>query len=279
MKPFLRPHRGRAFTLVEMLVATAIAVILIGIVLTISGRALTNSRQLTNAAVREADAQFAMEIIIADLEALVQGARQDGEVLAVTPEVVDGAKSTWLLLLTTAIDRDTGNYQDVARAVSYRLAYQNTIDGGSTDPAYALYRAVASAADSFESATGVNDLKVDFWDNPAANPPEPTGIASFMVGNVVAFEVRLLRADTGQWTTADDIVKLRTSEAKVQTVPVRGGLLAAEARLTVLSPQGAKLLQIGALTLADAIQRHGTTYSRQTARFPAMTRSMLLPTP
>ncbi len=280
------PISRSGFTLIEILVATTISVVLISIVIALSGNVLTNSREIMNRTVREADAHFALEVVIADLEALVLGGRTGGEVLSITPEQVAGVDSTWMLLLTNPIDQDSGVYQRAPRSVSYRMAHQNTIDGSLTPEAtHALYRAVANAAQTFEHATGVDNLKADFWESSDVTPapPQPTEVTHFLVGNVVGFEVRFLRADTKEWTRQDDTISIRTGETVVQSgtggtppVEVRGGLLAAEARITVLSPQGAKLLQINAMPLEDLVRQHGRTYSRQTGNLPELLRSSLL---
>lgn len=274
-----RPRSTRcAFTLVELLVASVISMILVGLLLIATQSVSTNYTRTQAEITRRGDAAFALDQIVQDIEGYVIPNFAQGEGLRATPETVGAATNAlWLTLLSTATDTDTSdpsgtnNFTGATRALSYRLAYQNSIDGTSSEPAYAIYRSIASAKHTFANITATTtNLQTQYWSaipgSPTPTPAAATAIGSFLAENVVALSVRFLKED-GSWTSPGDTVRIGRDGVTVNGAPVAGRLKRAEVSITVLSPEGAQRVRDGVLPLPDAILKYGQTSVRQTAFF------------
>ncbi len=279
-------RRKRAFSLIELITASAISIILIGAVLGITQTILDNFQQMRGGVLREGDAGVALDMMINDLEALVIQKDPGKESLQVMEDPKNADEGTaadgyrpWLVLLTRAVDSDPDDddYIGTVRTVSYRLIYKDPLGAGTGTPTpiYALYRTVANSEDTFNEALGVDDLMTEFWTNASSNAPDTTDVRNYLVGNVVRFEIRFQRADDGKWTTSDEPVRIGATGAYVDSGGdgfdaadrVKGGFLAAEVDLVVLSPEGAKIFQTGSIPIETAIQGYGRNYVRKTAVF------------
>jgi len=285
MKPPIQPlvrHTPRllarryspAFTLVELLVAATVSMLLVGLLLVATRGISTNYTRTQASITRQGDAAFALDQLVQDLEGYVVPNFAQGEALKVTPETVgDTTNAVWLTLLSTATDTDnssanpTNNFTGATRAISYRLARQNTIDASSSDAKqpYAIYRSISSAKNTFANVTSnTTNMQVQYW--PTA-PTTPTAIGNFLAENVVGFSVRFLRADNGQWTASADDIRIGRDGSTVNGIGVTRGFKCAEVTVTVLSPEGAQRVKDGVLSLKEAIARYGQTSVRQTAFF------------
>lgn len=268
---------NHGFTLVELLVAATVTTILVGLLLSVTNAILENFGRVTETSIRQGDSSFAIDQMVQDLEGLAIPNAPGAEALQSTPEEVNGMEGTWLTFLSTTTDDDPetlgARHTGATRSVSYRLAHQNPIDGEDTDPVYALYRTVGSARHTFEYSMDVDDLQEDYWDNleetaeiPA--PSDPTDIEGFLAGNVVAFHVRFLRADTSNWTNPGDDIRIGSDGVSVNNTVVDGGFTAAEVMLTVVTPTGMSRLQAPDLTevqIDELLEQHGKTVVRRTA--------------
>lgn len=276
-----------AFTLLELLVASAVSIILLGVVVSVIQAIGTGQQQTMGGVQREGDLGLAADQLILDLEALSLPNKAGSEALRSLPETIEEAEGTWLMMLTSALDRDNAgggtedlNRHGATRAVSYRLARQDPLGAGGSRAIYAIYRAIASSSHTFTHATGTTNLHDDYWTgidslaDPVPAPGPPTAAENFLAANVVAFSVRFQRADNGEWTSAEDAIRIGRDGAGIlggdgslsPTGLVPGGFTQAEVSLTVLSPQGATLLESGAIQMPEAIQRFGETVVRRTSR-------------
>jgi type II secretory pathway pseudopilin PulG len=263
-----------AFTLIELLVAATVSMLLVGLLLVATRGIGTNSTRTQSNITRQGDAAFALDQIVQDLEGYVVPNFPLGEALQCTPETVgDATNAVWLTLLSTATDADNSstnaalNFTGATRAISYRLARQDTMDAGASDSRqpYAIYRAISPARNTFTSVTAsTTNMQAQYW---PTSPTSPTAIGNFLTENVVAFSVRFLRADNGKWTSPGDAVRIGRDGATVNGTEVAGGFQCAEVSVTVLSPEGAQRVKDGVLTLGEAVIRHGRTSVRQTAFF------------
>ena len=284
----MRPaRRTNAFTILELLVAAAISMILVVMLLTSMRGISANYTRTQSQVIRQGDSSLAVDQIVQDLEGIVIPNYARGEGLRITPEASQIGQTTnavWLTLLTAATDSDTSdpssstngmdaNFTGATRAVSYRLALQNSIDGTGADPkSYALYRSIASARHTFENiGTNTTNLQTQYWGSlaasPAPSPLPPTHPDSFLAENIVAFQVRFLRADNGQWTSAGQDIRIGRDGVTVDGQEVAGGFTRAEVGVTVLTPEGAQRVRDGVLTLQKAIDQYGRTAVRQTSTF------------
>jgi hypothetical protein len=262
----LRPARAlAAFTLLELLVAATVSILLLTLLLSAVQSISSNYLRTQGSITRQGNSAFALDQLVQDLESLVVPHFAGAEALRLAPETVaDATNAAWLTLLaTTAVDDTSAspnNFNGATRAVSYRLAYQNSIDGGATAPCYALYRAVASSLDTFTNAISKADAQAGFWASL-----QPTSVDCLLSENVVAFSVRFLKAD-GTWTSPGSDIRIGRDGTTVDGTLAGGGFKRAEVTITVLSPEGARRVADG-LPLSQAISRHGRTSVRQTSRF------------
>lgn len=277
------PHRhsfpGKSgFTLIELLVAAAISMLLV-VLLLMAAQGITGNYTATrNRILRGGDAALALDQMVQDIEGMVVPNFPSGEGLMVSgdsPPPGDATNAVWLSLLSSATDADTSEvpFPGAARAVSYRIAHQNPMDNTESVPAvYALYRSISSAAHAFRNiGTNTTNLQAQYWNSippsPSPAPRAPTDRENFLAENVVDFQVRFQRADDLQWTRPGQEVRIGRDGSTVDGVPVEGGFRRVEVSVTVLSPEGAKRLEQGVVTLKEAIERYGKTSVRQTAGF------------
>lgn len=269
------PH---GFTLLELLVASTVTILLLALLLTATQGISSHFSRTQSTLTRQGDAAFALDQLVQDIEGYVVPSFPTGEALRVSPEIVgDATNSAWLTLLTTATDRDNSQpvpFTGATRAVSYRIARQNTIDGTRSDASqpYALYRAVASAKHTFVNITATTtNLQTQYWQvlpsGPAPAPSAPTDTSNFLSENVVALSLRFLRGDTQQWTRSGAEIRIGRDGTSVDGTNVPGGFQRAEVSITVLTPEGAARVKDGSISLAEGIRRFGQTSVRQTAFF------------
>jgi len=266
-------NRNAGFTLAEIMIATALTMMMVVLLLSLTQGLLGSFTSARDRMLRQGDISFALDQMVQDLEGLVVPNATDSEGLRMTSETVGNADGVWLTFLSTATDLDNSttndniSHQGATRAISYRLAHQNPIDGSDDQPAYAIYRSIASAKHTFENALNVDDLQGDYWSSlpatPDPTPRDPTDIGSFLSGNVVEFTVRFLRADNDTWTQPDDNVRIASDGVYVGSDQVEGGFTRAEVSVTVLSEEGATRLESG-LDPAEVKKRYGKTSVRQT---------------
>lgn len=268
-----------AFTILELLMAGVITVLL-GILLLTATQGVMAGYSRTQAGItRQGDLAFALDQLVADLEGLVIPNAPGAEGFRLEPENVGAVVHVpWLTFLSASTDPDISWPQPVpgaTRALSYRLALQRTLPGSSTRPeAYALYRSIASAAHTFHNAMSLTNLQTQYWQSlppaPAPTPQPPTALASLLAENIVKVEVLFQYRDASGnfvWTRPSDRISIRRDGAFLNGNLVMGGFLRAQVTLMALSPEGARRVADGVLTLAEAIDRYGETASRQTSFF------------
>ena len=285
------PYSTSGFTLIEVLVAAAVSMLLVGLLLSAANAISTNYSRTQAAITRQGDSSIALDQIVQDLEGVVipnfpgaEGLRI--EKITSVPQVTD---AIWLAMVSTATDRDNsfGNPNPVSgtgsapsftgarRAISYRVVFQNPINPArDSGKIYALYRSVASARHTFNHLGPDKPNILDqYWKNippsPNPTPPPAEDPAAFLAGNVVNFQVRFEYLDSSgksAWTKPGDAIRISRDGTYVNNQPIAGGFRRAEVSVTTLSPEGAQRVQDGALTLEEALARYGTTTTRQTSR-------------
>ena len=192
-------NRVKAFTLIEVLVAAAITVIMVGLVIQITAEVLKVWNQSTGKLSANAEARIAMEILTNDLETAVF-LKNDQQWLRVESETsVDSAGQTVALkLFAPALDRPEGP-GDLC-GISYRLAYAPAYTGASRDT-YVLFRNLADPQRTFDELLGEgpnspqSELNSGFWQSNSTVVP-----ANYLAGNIVDFKVYIygINEDTGE---------------------------------------------------------------------------------
>jgi prepilin-type N-terminal cleavage/methylation domain-containing protein len=272
MKSFQRRTRNaakRAFTLIEIMVATVVMVVLVGLVIQITSEVLKVWTRSSGKLAANAEARIAMELITQDLETAVF--RNNGlQWLRVEAPLDPGGDYTdqtvALHLFAPALDRPTQNASGVDVAgdicgIAYRLAFKESYSGGSN--VYALYRYIADPETTFNDLMGPSSAAVQetltgsVWDE--ANVTADT---NYLVSNIVEFKVFIHEAVSSATTpvngNADGEVVINYAFGGTDATKTDGAqqsLLYADIVLTVVSDQGLEILQ----NLAD--DRAGTGYA------------------
>ena len=271
---------NKGFTLLELLVASSITMLLVGLLLAATQGVSTTYTRSQESVTRRGSAAVALDQLVQDLESYVIPNFPNGEAIQITPETVgDSSNTIWLTLMSTAQEKDNSdpaadkNFTGATRAITYRLARQDTIDasGSGPDQPYAIYRSISSARHAFANVTATStNMQAQYWSNIAPNPSpaptKPTDIGNFLAENVVAFTVRFLNKD-GTWTSPSDNIRIGRDGTTINGIQVAGGFIRAQVSITVISSAGAQRLKDGVLSLAEAITRYGQISVRETAFF------------
>ena len=265
-----------AFTLIEIMVATVIMVVLVGLVIQITSEVLKVWTRSSGKLSANAEARIAMDLLTQDLETAVfrnndqQWLRVDGpEPLATGAPY--GSNTVALKLFSPALDRDTFEADGVTPipgdicAVAYRLEYQASYDqSGVSDPikVYALYRAIERPDNTFNNLMGsssqasspqliLDDSSDDFWSTKSIIDPK-----NYLVSNIVDFKVLIYENDS---TVTVPMPVNANASFVVNGDYVYGGdgatktgsngitqlqLLYADVILTVVSDEGLELLRL-----------------------------------
>ncbi len=166
----IQTKKTSAFTLIEVMVATVIMVILVGMVITITGRVLDVWTKSSGKLSANAEARIALELLTQDLETAVfrnngqQWLRVDGPEDTANKSNYE-SQTVALKLFTPSLNRSKRDSNDDpipgdVCAVAYRLEYKEAYTG-ATDKVYALYRSIARADDTFNYALGSNSQGTD----------------------------------------------------------------------------------------------------------------------
>lgn len=206
--------RRSAFTLIEIMVATVIMVVLVGLVIQITSEVLNVWNRSSGKLAANAEARIAMDLLTQDLETAVF--RNNGQQwFRAEKATLNGATgldsaTVSLSLFSPALDRPDGR-GDIC-GISYRLDYANPIDGTSSgDLTYVLYRLVVNPQDTFEKLMG--DTAQNVLPDGDGDDPEwigrdgfrasikGDGGSNYLVSNIVNFEIDFYVADDGKVTT------------------------------------------------------------------------------
>jgi prepilin-type N-terminal cleavage/methylation domain-containing protein len=278
----------RAFTLIEIMVATVIMVVLVGLVIQITSEVLKVWTRSSGKLAANAEARIAMDMITQDLETAVfrnngqQWLRVDGpEAMAASAPYT--SHTVALKLFSPALDRDTSSAGDIC-GIAYRLEYQESYDQtGVTNPVevYALYRAIARPDDTFNllmgsasQGTSSPQDSIDgtpaFWTAASILSPD-----NYLVSNIVDFKV-LVYEDDGSRPPAPANANPTTFKLIAGQDYIYGGtggtntpLLYADVILTVVSDAGLEILSLPSLAgtgyddADDVVREYGEVFTRR----------------
>ncbi len=266
-------RKPSAFTLIEIMVATVIMIILVGLVIQITSEVLKVWTRSSGKLSANAEARIALEMVTQDLETAVfrnNGMRWlEAETKAISSVAGFEPQTINLLLFSPALDRpkedNAGNPipGDIC-AVQYELVYQDPVDGGNSpeDNMFALHRRVIDPPTTFNDLMGEgNQETFEKWDDEELEPTTqlagldldryeaPSDPTNYLVGHVADFKVDFYIIDDN----GDEVlVPTPPPVAYGGTTPSVGPgadpayaypLAYAEVSLTVLSDEGTKLLR------------------------------------
>ena len=270
-----------AFTLIEIMVASVVMVILVGLVIQITTSVLNVWNDSSGKLSANAEARISLDLLTRDLETAVlknnnkQWLRVDAPALSGGPY---DNQTVALKLFSPALDRDQSQPSDIC-AIAYHLEYGPAFQG-SADNIYALYRKLETAKDTFDNFMGSSTDEVQ--DSLTGAGWEKADIViegNYLAGNIIDFKVILYEENTGSGVaravnaTEPDLVIINDSFFLGGSVgtPIVNPLLFAEVILTVISDEGLQLLQrfdqVGSFEqyedTGDIVREHGETFTRR----------------
>lgn len=272
-KPIFNSRKRSAFTLIEIMVATVIMVVLVGLVIQITSEVLKVWNRSSGKLSANAEARIALEMLTQDLETAVirnNGMRWlEAETKTINSIAGYQPQTINMMLFSPALDRpkedNSGNPipGDIC-GVQYELVYQNPISSAKTeDKMFALHRRVIDPPTTFNELMGeTNQETFTKWADGELPPtdklagldldpyPAPSDPTNYLVGHVANFRVDFYVIDEN----GDEVlVPTPPPVAYGGTTPSVGPgasntalafpLTYAEISLTVLSDEGTKLLQ------------------------------------
>ena len=276
-----------AFTLVEILVATAITLVLTSLILSLTTNVLTTWNRASGKLLSGSDARLALQLLTQDLETAVL--QYDGSQWIIAEQdsdvgILPAKNAFWLQFFSQVTDRPsyyqntkTDAYGDIC-AVSYRLAYQNPFGNPNGLKVYGLYRTVADPQTTFEDAlvyaNSENQNFRSFWSMGDYNKGRAE--QEFLVGNVVNFsfifqyEVTDEEGSIQRYLSTDD--QQNPVEFYFGGENSMGTPQYVDITLTILSEEGMQQMQnletLGSFTeaeLKDIIEQYGHTYIQREA--------------
>jgi prepilin-type N-terminal cleavage/methylation domain-containing protein len=272
-----RSMAKRAFTLIEIMVASVIMVILVGLVIQITSEVLNVWNRSSGKLAANAEARIAMDLLTQDLETAVfrnngqQWLRVEAPLpTAATDKVQTIEQTVGLKLFSPALDRPAGP-GDIC-AIGYRLAHKESYAGGPD--VYALYRRVVGPKITFDdymgSGTTGPQLALDASSTADWLDASITDNSNYLVGNIVEFKIFVYLDDyTGKPENADPLTMQLTNN-HTYSYGGTGGLttpiLYADIVLTVVSDEGMRLLEnLDKIPedAADVAREYGEVFTRR----------------
>ncbi len=272
-----------AFTLIEIMVATVVMIVLTGLVIQITSEVLKVWNRSSGKLSANAEARIAMDLLTQDLETAVFR-NNNLQWLRAEDDTIGWVNTVSLKLFSPALDRPSGP-GDIC-GIAYLLENRDPVSGspgaGSPDDRlWILYRMVASPEDTFKNLMGVgNQDALPAKDTPLWGSNSIVGTNSggnvgtnYLVSNVVGFEIDFYVEEDD--TPGDTLVLGDTiyggDDATVGPQSLLGGgftksLAYAEIKLTVISDEGATLLQNLAQVpqdFDDVVREHGEVFTRR----------------
>lgn len=270
-----------AFTLIEIMVASVIMVILVGLVIQITTSVLNVWNDSSGKLSANAEARIALDLLTQDLETAVlknnskQWLRVDAPALSGGPY---DNQTVALKLFSPALDRDQSQPGDIC-AIAYHLEYGPAFQG-SADNIYALYRKLETSEDTFDNFMGSStDSVQDSLTGAGWEKADIVSEGNYLAGNIIDFKVLLYEENTADGiaevvnATEPDLVIINNSFFLGGSVgtPIVKPLLFAEVILTVISDEGLLLLQrfeqVGSFeqyeVTGDIVREHGQTFTRR----------------
>lgn len=278
----LKKNRN-AFTLIEIMVATVIMVVLVGLVIQITSEVLKVWNRSSGKLSANAEARIALELLTQDLETAVF--RNNGLQWLRAEDDTSGAVNTVSLkLFSPALDRPSGP-GDIC-AIAYLLENRDPVSGSPAEGApddrlWILYRMVATPQDTFDNLMGegnqntLPDKTATDWGSNSIVGEDSSGNlgTNYLVSNVVGFEIDFYVEEDvtpgGTLVTGNTIYG--GNDATVGPQSSLGGgftkpLAYADIKLTVISDEGASQLQnLDQIPQGfdDVVREHGNVFTRR----------------
>jgi len=275
--------RRSAFTLIEIMVASVVMVVMVGLVIQITSEVLKVWNRSSGKLSANAEARIALDFLTQDLETAVfrnnqmQWLRSEDD--TVTGPAGETTATVALRLFSPALDRDQSLAGDIC-AIAYSLNYKNAVDASDTDDrSFVLYRLLVQPPTTFDELMGSgNQEELPDKDSSGWGSASFLGEngANYLVSNVVQFEVDFHVVDDGNPNT-DTLVTGDTifggTDATVGAGAPEADMLYfqeplsyALIKLTIISDEGMDLvrnLDKVALSFEDVLVEHSEVFTRR----------------
>jgi hypothetical protein len=267
----LRHHR--AFTLVEMILALAVAMLLLVVLLSITMNASSWMTTIQGRASAIHDAQVALDYLERDFVSLIPTDLAQST-LAIVPETVSGPNASaissfWIMMLCRPVDT---SIQGATKVVSYRLIYSDPMTPNGVRKQLVLYRTIVTgttASTAFNQADLYSGYWKNYWPTYASLNSGKAILDDYLLKNVVDIKVSACCSNNGSLATLslNSTLNWTASGFSASNITTPNIPLSISVTLTVLTSQGVRLQESGALSLADIIAKEGVVVNRT---FPIM---------
>ena len=267
-----------SFTIIEVLVASAVMAVIVTIILSVTSGMLTSWNLSSGRLATNFESRIALDFLAKDLEGALFGedtqvwlkAKTDSEYL---PWAAPAAEGIWLSFFTSAQDRDRGIDGDIT-VVNYRLLHKNPVNPSNTDrETYGLYRTVIDSDDTFNNylgQLGSMEFPRDFLDPDVSDAVTQ----AFLASNILTFHVTFWIRDPSDPSGFSDL-DISTG-LEFPHKDSSGNIIAshpefADISITVLNDEGAKLMMAkeeglvtdSEITPKEVIARYGTVFTQR----------------
>lgn len=291
----LKPS-NKGFTLIEIMIATVIMVLMVGLVIQITSEVLKTWNRSSGKLSAAAEARIALEVLSSDLQGVIL--QNDGyEWFRSENEKLKGPSKSGTVALRffTALQNKPQNEDGSERpgdisAVAYDLEYVNPVDGSyKGEKTFVLYRLEVDPLFTFNQLLDANnrqslpDKRAEFWG--PKNSIKGINGENYLVSNVVDFSIDFYVEDDGKRETPtlyyERSVKnpnrsviyggqSATVGPQARVTHYQTPLAYADIKLTVLSDEGVRIMQHidkRPETAQDIIREHAQIFVRR-VQFP-----------
>ena len=259
-----------AFTLVELIVATAVMLMVTVLVIQMTNGALNVWNRSFRKLALNAEARIAMDQLTQDLQGVVfRDTDKKGNWM-----LIDRGRRNWensklpwvasLYFYSSVLDRPTDtagtDISGAICAVAYRVEMKVDDNALNTPLSYVLYRKVFDSKTTFEEMLLKDQFNANVFDTiwPSS---EITKEENYLAGNVIGFKVTV--------TNPSNINEKKVTRDDSHSLNADGPLSYAEIHLTVLSDRGMELFfeilqgeNLEYKTVSELVAVHGEVFIR-----------------
>lgn len=293
-------HNSRGFTLIEIMIATVIMVLMVGLVIQITSEMLKTWNRSSGKLSAAAEARVALEILSADLEGALmindglEWFRSENEPIAGPSNTATVALRFFTTLRNKPQNADgTSRPGDIA-AVAYDLEYVNPVDGSlKGEKTFVLYRLEVDPITTFDqlldpkNRQSLPDKRAQNWGRK--NSIKGANGENYLVSNIVDFKIDFYVEDDGNRATPTLYFQRSTKNPNKSVIyggesatvgpqasvaHYQNSLAYADIKLTVLSDEGVQIMKNIAKRPerpSDIIREYSQIYVRR-VHFPVKPR-------
>ena len=264
----LGSNRGRAFTLLELLVAISVSAVLLVILSSVVSQSGQIFQKNSNSMLAMNSAAATIDMIAKDMDCLAVTKQPYQYLLATT-----GTLGSMEIMMNVVSPQDSlstsgsgsgATYPDsgLVHGIYYRIGYQDPVSASGSNNSYGIYRTMTSASTTFTNLTGLSSLST-YWSGASGQllPDD------FIAEHVVDLQVTFYNANGNAFSPGTPVAIGLSGTGAVCAATGTSSPSHAEISVTVLEEQGAQLLGNGSGSgdfAPSAIkQKYGHTLTRK----------------